>query len=198
MSDARLAAQMLLLQTSGCHNINLVSPSHVIPQILSALVNAVDQGLELPLVFNSGGYDGPEGLALLDGVIDIYMPDMKFSDSQVAKAYLGVSDYAEVNRAAVREMHRQVGDLVLDADGLARHGLLVRHLVLPDDLAGSEQTLAFLAGDISCNTYLNLMDQYRPCYRSADYPGLDRGPTRAELGQVRDLAKSFVLRRLAP
>ena len=197
MSDASLATQMLLLQTSGCHNINLVSPSHVIPQILSALVNAADQGLKLPLIFNSGGYDSTEGLSLLDGVIDIYMPDMKFADSKVAKAYLGVNDYAEVNRAAVREMHRQVGDLVLDTDGLAQHGLLVRHLVLPGNLAGSEQTLAFLAGDISRGTYLNLMDQYHPCHRSADYPGLDRRPTRAELGQVRALAKRFGLHRLA-
>jgi putative pyruvate formate lyase activating enzyme len=195
MTSASLAAQMLGLQASGCHNINFVSPSHVIAQILSALVIAVEQGLTLPLVFNSGGYDSLEGLALLEGVIDIYMPDMKFADSQQARPYLGVSDYAEVNRAAVREMHRQVGDLVLDETGLARRGLLVRHLVLPDDLAGSEKILAFLADQISRDTYLNLMDQYRPCYRANEYPGLDRRPTRTELRQARKLATRFGLHR---
>jgi len=195
MDDTTLAAQMLFLQSAGCHNINLVSPSHVIPQILSALVNAAGQGLKLPLVFNSGGYDSLEGLTLLDGVIDIYMPDMKFADSKVARPYLGISDYAEVNREAVREMHQQVGDLVLDAAGLARHGLLVRHLILPNNLAGSAQTLDFLAGEISCDTCLNLMDQYRPCYRADDYAGLERRPNRAELRQVRELAIGFGLHR---
>ena len=195
LDEATLAAQMLFLQASGCHNINLVSPSHVIPQILSALVKAAGQGLKRPLVFNSGGYDSLEGLALMDGVIDIYMPDMKFADSQIARPFLGVSDYAEANRAAVLEMHRQVGDLILDASGLARRGLLVRHLVLPDNLAGSEQTLAFLAGRISRDTCLNLMDQYRPCYHATDYRGLDRRPTGTELRQARELAVGFGLHR---
>ena len=195
MTSTSLATQMLALQANGCHNINFVSPSHVIPQILSALVIAAEQGLKLPLVFNSGGYDSIEGLNLLDGIIDIYMPDMKFADSQLAQNYLGVSNYAEVNCAAVREMHRQVGDLILDNAGLARRGLLVRHLVLPDNLAGSAKIFAFLADEISRDTYLNLMDQYRPCYRASEYPGLDRRPTRTELRQARNLAISYGLHR---
>ncbi len=196
MNAAALARQMLALQGAGCHNINLVSPSHVIPQVLAALALATDQGLTLPLVYNSGGYDSAEGLALMDGVIDIYMPDMKFADSRVAAPYLGVTDYAEVNRAAVREMHRQVGDLLLDGAGIARRGLLVRHLVLPGNLAGTDRILAFLARDISTDTWLNLMDQYRPCYRAGDYPELSRRPTGAELRAARATAKSLGLHRL--
>jgi len=196
MSSSSLAAQMLFLQASGCHNINFVSPSHVIQHILDALSIAAGQGLRLPLVYNSGGYDSPEGLALLDGVIDIYMPDMKFADSEVARPFLGVSDYAEVNRSTVREMHRQVGDLVLDDTGLAQRGLLVRHLVLPGNLAGTDKTLAFIAKEISPATYLNLMSQYRPCFHAAEYSGLDRRPTRAELREARDLARQLGLHRL--
>lgn len=191
-----LAAMMLELQGRGCHNINFVTPSHVVAQILTALTIAAGEGLRLPLVFNSGGYDSPEALALLDGVIDIYMPDMKFADSQVARKYSGVRDYAEVNRAAVREMHRQVGDLVLDETGIAQRGLLIRHLVMPENLAGTEQTLAFLAREISPDTYLNIMDQYRPCYRAGDSPPLDRRPTRAEFRAALDLAEKYGLHRL--
>lgn len=190
-----LAELMLGLQQAGCHNINLVTPSHVVAQILAAVEIAAERGLRLPLVWNSGGYDSPEALSLLDGVIDIYLPDMKFADSAVAAKYLGVRDYAEVNRAAVREMHRQVGDLVLDA-GIARRGLLVRHLVLPENLAGTDRILAFLAREISPDTYLNLMDQYRPCYRADEYPPLDRRPTRAETAAARALAEELGLRRL--
>jgi len=196
LDSPTLARQMLSLQAAGCHNINFVSPSHVIPQILAALVIAAEQGLRLPLVYNSGGYDSAEGLALLDGVIDIFMPDMKFSDSQTAQRYLGVDHYAEINRAAVREMHRQVGDLVLSETGIARRGLLVRHLVLPEDLAGSEKTLRFLAEEISQNTYLNIMDQYRPCFQARRFPGLDRHPTRQELKQAKSLAERLGLHRL--
>jgi putative pyruvate formate lyase activating enzyme len=195
-SDQRLAEMILGLQGQGCHNINFVSPSHVVAPVLSAVAIAAEQGLHLPLVWNSGGYDSPEALALLDGVIDLYMPDMKFADSTIAAPYLGVEDYAEVNRAAVREMHRQVGDLQLDAQGLARRGLLVRHLVLPDNLAGTDRILAFLARDISPATYLNLMDQYRPCYRAKEFPPLDRRPTRAEMATARALARRLGLERL--
>jgi putative pyruvate formate lyase activating enzyme len=140
-----LAAMMLDLQAQGCHNINFVSPSHVVAQILEATLIAARQGLRLPLVYNTGGYDSPEALALLDGVIDIYMPDMKYGDSAIAHRYSHVRDYWEVNRAAVREMHRQVGDLQLDENGLAYRGLLVRHLALPNGLAGTEKVLAFIA-----------------------------------------------------
>ena len=191
-----LAEQMLSLQAAGCHNINFVSPSHVIPQILSALALAAEHGLKLPLVYNSGGYDSAEGLALMDGVIDIYMPDMKFADSQVAAPYLGIGDYAEVNRAAVKEMHRQVGDLALDGANVARRGLLVRHLILPQDLAGTEQTLTFIAEQVSRDTYLNLMDQYRPCFHAHRFPGLDRRPKRGELQKARAIAKRLGLHRL--
>ena len=196
INDNVLADRMLSLQAAGCHNINLVSPSHVIPQILAALTIAAERGLKLPLVYNSGGYDSPEGLALMDGVIDIYMPDMKFSDSQLAAPYLGVSDYAEVNRSAVLEMHRQVGDLVLDEAKVARRGLLIRHLVLPEGLAGTEQTLTFIAEEVSRNTYLNLMDQYRPCFQASRFPGLDRRPNRSELHEARAIAKRLGLHRL--
>ena len=196
MDGKILADRMLSLQAAGCHNINFVSPSHVIPQILSALVVAAEQGLKLPLVYNSGGYDSPEGLALMDGVIDIYMPDMKFADSQLAAPYLGVSDYAEINRNAVLEMHRQVGDLALDETNIARRGLLIRHLILPEGLAGTEQTLTFIAEQVSRDTYLNLMGQYRPCFQASQLPGLDRRPNRSELHQVRVIAKRLGLHRL--
>ncbi len=193
-----LAAMMLDLQAMGCHNINLVSPSHVVAPTLEALAIAAVNGLRLPLVYNTGGYDSLETLALLEGVVDIYMPDMKFADSGVARPYTGVSDYAEVNRAAVREMHRQVGDLVLDGSGIAFRGLLVRHLVLPEGLAGTEATVAFLAREISPETYLNLMDQYRPCYRAAEFPGLDRRISKAEFAAAVAQAKRYGLCRLDP
>jgi len=192
----QLVDVMLELQDMGCHNINFVTPSHAVAQILDALARAAKRGLRLPIVYNTGGYDSPEALALLDGVVDIYMPDMKFADSRVAQTCLGVPDYAEVNFSAVREMHRQVGDLVLDRNGVARRGLLVRHLVLPGNLAGTDRILEFLAEDISTDTYLNLMGQYRPCYRADEYPPLDRRPTRDEMRQVRELARQLGLHRL--
>ena len=194
----RLAGMMLRLQAQGCHNINLVSPSHVVAQILEAVLVAAREGLRLPLVYNTGGYDSPEALALLDGVIDIYMPDMKYGDSEIARRYSRVRDYWEVNQAAVREMHRQVGDLRLDEQGLARRGLLVRHLVLPGDLANTEKVLAFVAEAISPNTYVNVMDQYRPCYRAYDLPPLDRPITVQEYRRALVAAKRHGLMRLDP
>jgi putative pyruvate formate lyase activating enzyme len=191
-----LARMMLTLQAQGCHNINLVSPSHVVAQIIQAVVSAARQGLRLPLVYNTGGYDSPEALALLDGIIDIYMPDMKYGDSRIARRYSKVRRYVEVNQAAVREMHRQVGDLVLDAHGIAQRGLLVRHLVLPGNLAGTEQVLAFLAQEISTDTYLNLMDQYHPCYRADENPPLDRPISTMEYNMTLALAKRHGLHRL--
>ena len=196
VDDRQLARLMLDLQGAGCHNINFVSPSHVIPQILAALVLAADHGLNLPLAFNSGGYDSPAGLSLLDGVIDIYMPDMKFADSEVAGRFLGVADYAQVNRTAVRAMHRQVGDLQLDSAGVARRGLLVRHLILPGKLAGTPQVLKFLAREISTETWVNLMDQYRPCYQAGHFPELDRRPSLRELRAAKQTAKRLGLHHL--
>ncbi|QXP84283.1 radical SAM protein [Methylococcus sp. ANG] len=191
-----LASMMLDLQAQGCHNINLVTPSHVVAQILEATLIAARQGLTLPLVYNTGGYDSPEALALLDGVIDIYMPDMKYGDSATAHRYSHVRDYWEVNRAAVQEMHRQVGDLRLDQEGLANRGLLVRHLVLPGGLANTEKVLAFIAREISPETYLNLMDQYHPCYRAGEYPELARPITPTEYQEALDIARRLGLTRL--
>ncbi len=196
LSAAELATLMLELQAAGCHNINLVSPSHVVAPVLAALSLAARRGLRLPLVYNSGGYDSPEALALLDGVIDIYMPDMKYADSAVAQRFSKVTDYAEVNQAAVREMHRQVGDLQLDERGLAQRGLLIRHLVLPENLAGTDRVVTFIAEQLSRNTYLNLMDQYRPCYRADRYPPLDRRLSRAEYVLALQWAAAAGLERL--
>jgi putative pyruvate formate lyase activating enzyme len=191
-----IAGMMLDLQRRGCHNINLVSPSHVVAQILAAVEIAAKAGLHLPLVYNTGGYDSPEALVLLDDVIDIYMPDMKYGDTQIARTHSKVRNYVEVNQSAVKEMHRQVGDLVLDKKGLALRGLLIRHLVLPGNLAASEKVLAFIANEISRNTYLNLMDQYSPCYRADEYPPLDRLITPEEFSSVLELANRYGLRRL--
>jgi putative pyruvate formate lyase activating enzyme len=195
-----LAAMMLELQSLGCHNINLVSPSHVVPQILAGVLVAAQAGLRLPLVYNSGGFDSMQMLRLLDGVIDIYMPDMKYSNPQMSLHYSRARRYPEVNRAAVREMHRQVGDLQIDAHGLARRGLLVRHLVLPNDLAGTAEIVRFLAQEISTNTYLNLMDQYRPAYNVRQYPNrftrLRRPITRQEYEAAVQMAHEAGLHRL--
>ena len=191
-----LARIMLNLQSRGCHNINLVSPSHVVAQVLAAVEIAADRGLRLPLVYNTGGYDSPEALGLLDGVVDIYMPDIKYARSTTARHYSRIREYAAINQAAVREMHRQVGDLVLDAAGLARRGLLIRHLVLPGLLDETAQVLAFIAREISRDSYLNLMDQYHPCYRAWDYPPLDRTLSSGEYRQALNLAEHFGLLRL--
>ncbi|MDJ0706118.1 MAG: hypothetical protein QNJ46_22835 [Leptolyngbyaceae cyanobacterium MO_188.B28] len=196
VGPAGIADMMLDLQAQGCHNINLVSPSHVVAQIIAAVHIAAKQGLRLPLVYNTGGYDSPEALTLLDGVIDIYMPDMKYGDSAFALKYSKTPNYVEVNQAAVKEMHRQVGDLVLDKTGVARHGLLVRHLILPENLSGTDKVLAFIAQEISLNTYLNLMDQYSPCYRADTHPPLDRPITRQEYRKALTLAEQYGLKRL--
>jgi putative pyruvate formate lyase activating enzyme len=192
-----LAAMMLDLQAQGCHNINFVSLSHVVAQILEAVLIAARHGLKLPLVYNTGGYDSSESLALLDGVIDIYMPDMKYGDSAIAHRYSHVRNYWEINQAAVREMHRQVGYLHLDENGLAYRGLLVRHLVLPNGLAGTEKVLAFIAREISTNTYLNLMDQYYPCYRAGEIPELSRPISKEEYREALDIARRLGLCRQA-
>jgi len=191
-----LAGMMLSLQAKGCHNINLVSPTHVVPYIVYALELAVSKGLYLPLVYNSGGYDSMETLKLLDGIIDIYMPDMKYSDERTAERLSGIKNYPKVNKAAVKEMHRQVGDLQIDAEGVAHRGLLVRHLVLPDRMAGTRDVVRFLAREISTNIYLNIMAQYRPCYKAFDIPQLARAVNRQEFLEAIDLAHQQGLYRL--
>jgi putative pyruvate formate lyase activating enzyme len=189
-----LAAMMLELQSMGCHNVNLVTPSHVVAQFLEALLLAARDGLRLPVVYNTGGYDSTEALRLLDGVVDIYMPDMKYGDSETAHRYSHVRRYVEVNRAAVREMHRQVGDLILDDSGVALRGLLVRHLVMPEDLAGTERVLDFLVREISPRTRVNVMGQYRPCYRAYDRPPIDRAPSAEEYARALEAARRYGVR----
>jgi len=191
-----LAGIMLELQERGCHNINLVSPTHVISQIIEAIYLAARKGLSLPIVYNTGGYDSIDTLELLDGVIDIYMPDMKYSADDPAERLSGVSDYPSVNTEAVREMHRQVGNLQLDSRGIALTGLLIRHLVLPAGLAGSRKVLGFVAREISRNTYLNIMDQYRPVYQAHKVPEIHRPVYREEYERVIELAAELGLKRL--
>jgi putative pyruvate formate lyase activating enzyme len=191
-----VAVMMLALQDQGCHNINLVSPTHVTPQILAAVLIAAQAGLRLPLVWNTGGYDSASTLALLDNVVDIYMPDIKYADEQVARQYSGIKNYPEINQAAIREMHRQVGDLVLDENGIAIRGLLVRHLVLPQGLAGTPEVSRFLAKEVSPDTYINVMDQYRPCYEAANLPPLDRSITRKEYKEAVEQVRRAGLHRL--
>jgi putative pyruvate formate lyase activating enzyme len=174
VSDDELARLMLTLQKQGCHNINFVTPSHVVPQILSALEIAISDGLAVPLVFNTGGYDRVATLKQLEGVFDIYMPDFKFWDPAVAQSACQAEDYPEVARQALIEMHRQVGDLQIDDSGVARRGLLIRHLVLPDGLAGTREIMRFIVQHISANSYVNVMSQYRPCGRAAEVKGLNQ------------------------
>jgi putative pyruvate formate lyase activating enzyme len=196
VSAEQLAAMMLELQEQGCHNINFVSPSHVVAQILAATLIAARAGLRLPLVYNSGGYDSAAALALLDGIIDIYMPDLKYADERTAKKYSKIPHYPAINQAAVKEMQRQVGDLVLDEHGIAQQGLLVRHLVMPNGFAGTGEIARFLAREVSVNTYINVMAQYRPCYKAGHYPELNRPPTRQELAQAQQAVLDAGLHRL--
>ena len=196
VSREGLAKIMLDLQAKGCHNINLVSPTHVVPHILDAVELAVTMGLHLPLVYNTGGYDSVETLKLLGGVIDIYMPDMKYSDEKTAEQLSGIKDYPKVNKAAVKEMHRQVGDLRRDKEGVAQRGLLIRHLVLPNGLAGTQKVVRFLAQEVSLNTYLNIMAQYHPCHKAFDVPLLSRPVNQPEFSEAIELAYQHGLDRL--
>jgi putative pyruvate formate lyase activating enzyme len=196
VSFADLAAMMLNLQQRGCHNLNFVTPSHQVYQILEALRLAIEGGLKLPLVYNTGGYDALKTLRILDGVIDIYMPDFKFWDPAVSAELCGVEDYPEIARQALGEMHRQVGDLVVDDDGVARRGLLVRHLVLPDGLAGTGEIMEFLAREISPRTYVNVMGQYHPCGRAYGHASLGRHLTALEHAEAQRLAQEAGLTRL--
>ena len=190
-----LANMMLQLQRAGCHNINFVTPTHFMPQILAALGAAIERGLTVPLVYNCGGYESLEALKLLDGVVDIYMPDAKYSNSAAAEELSGAPDYPERMRAAIAEMHRQVGDLVISDEGLAVRGLLVRHLVLPEDLAGTAEVMRFLAS-LSRDTYVNVMAQYRPCFRANEHPPMDRRITMQEYREAVQLALDAGLHRL--
>ncbi|ABK15147.1 radical SAM protein [Methanothrix thermoacetophila] len=189
----RLAGIMMHLQLTGCHNINLVTPTHVVPQILEALVIASEMGLSIPLVYNSGGYDSVDTLRLLDGIVDIYMPDAKYGSDEMAMRYSNAPGYVGVMKAAIKEMHRQVGDLVIE-NGIAVRGLLVRHLVLPDNLAGTDEVVRFIS-ELSKNTYINIMDQYRPEYRADRYRELSRRITLSEYREALRLARAAGLSR---
>ncbi|MBI4720388.1 MAG: radical SAM protein [Chitinivibrionia bacterium] len=191
-----LADMMMALQRFGCHNINVVTPTHYVPHILEALLLACETGLAIPIVYNSGGYESLETLALLDGVVDIYMPDFKYGDAADAKRYSDVDDYPRTARAALKEMHRQVGDLVLDGRGIAVKGLLVRHLVLPNNLAGTREALRFIAEEVSKETYVNIMDQYRPSFNAAQHADLARRITPEEFRRAVAMAGEFGLLRL--
>ncbi len=196
VSFERLAQMMVELQRLGCHNINFVSPTHFVPQILHALPIAIKEGLSIPLVYNTGGYDSIETLRLLDGIFDIYMPDFKYFQGDVARRYSQAPDYPKAARSALKEMYRQVGDLQMDDQGIALRGLLVRHLVLPEGLAGTKQVMHFLATEISSNTYVNIMDQYYPCGDIPSNSPLQRRITSEEFNQALEWAKEEGITRL--
>ncbi len=198
VSLPEFADMMLYLQGLGCHNINFVTPTHQVPQILAALEIAIPKGLKVPLVYNSGGYDSIKELKLCDGIFDIYMPDFKYGDSEPAKKYSKAVNYPEVAKEAFKEMWRQVNDLIINEEGIAERGLLVRHLILPNGLAGTSKVMHFLATEISKNTYVNIMDQYRPCGRANEYPELRRIITFDEYKKAIKTALDEGLRRGFP
>ena len=197
VSAVRLAEMMLELQAMGCHNVNWVTPEHVVPQILEALPHAVAAGLRLPIVYNTSSYDSLDSLRLLDGVVDVYMPDLKLLSPGHARRYLKRADYPDVALATIREMHRQVGDLVLDEHGLAKRGLILRHLVMPGRSDETEAILEFVAGELGTGCYVNLMAQYRPSGkvgRNGEYAEIDRGVHREEYEHALAAAAGLGLR----
>jgi putative pyruvate formate lyase activating enzyme len=192
-TPGELACQMLWLQEQGCHNLNLVTPTHFMPQILKALGIAKERGFSLPVVYNTSGYDSVEALRFLDGVVDIYLPDMRYSDNQAALKYSIAPYYAEVNRAAVKEMYRQVGNLVVDTNGIAQRGLIIRHLVLPGGLSGTESIMKFLAEEISKDVYISLMSQFFPAYKATTMKELSRRITTDEYEAARQVMENYGL-----
>lgn len=190
-----LASMMIYLQNRGCHNINFVTPTHFTPQIVDALIIAREKGLEIPLVYNCGGYESVDTLKLLDKIIDIYMPDIKYSSNENALKYSGASDYWNVVKKAIKEMHRQVGDFIISSNGIAKRGLLIRHLVLPNNIAGSKKVLEFIANEISKNSYVNIMDQYRPAYLASKFSELNRPIYEREYEEVINFARQIGLYR---
>jgi putative pyruvate formate lyase activating enzyme len=195
MMPEELAKIMINLQNMECHNINFVSPTHIVPQILEALEIAIENGLNLPLVYNSNGYDEVHTLKLLDGIIDIYMPDFKYGDDEMAEKYSGIKNYFNTAGMAIKEMQRQVGDLIIE-NGIAKKGLIIRHLVLPENIAGSEKVIKFIAENISKNVYLNIMLQYRPEYKAYKFKELNRSISMDEYEKVIDFAKKYGLERV--
>lgn len=197
VSIQELSSAMTRLQRMGCHNINFVSPTHQAAQIVEALPAAIENGLDVPLVYNCGGYESIETLKLLEGIFDIYMPDIKYSDNGIASKFSKAPLYADEAKKAVLEMQRQVGDLVTDENGVAVKGLIIRHLVLPENLAGTKDVMEFIANEISPDAYVNLMDQYRPLYDAYEHKGLSRQITAKEFEEAVKMAMDAGLRRLA-
>ena len=189
---------MLELQDQGCHNINFVTPEHVVPQVIEAVAVAVDRGLSLPIVYNTSAYDALESIALMDGIVDIYMPDFKYWSAERSRTYLKAENYPEAARSVIGTMHQQVGPLVVDDQGLARRGLIVRHLVMPGALEETRAILQWIAERLGRETYVNLMDQYYPAGKvsAAQYPELNRRLSCRELGEARAIARELGLRRL--
>ena len=196
ISFEKLADIMLSLQKEGCHNINFVTPTHQMPMILRSLLIASEKGLNIPVVYNCGGYESLHAIEILDGIVDIYMPDFKYRDPAMALKYSKAEDYPQSAMAAIKEMHRQVGDLVTDQRGIAMRGLLVRHLVLPEGIAGTSGVVKFLAEEISKNTYINVMDQYHPCFKAFDHPPLNRRITPQEYADAVQIAIDGGLKRI--
>jgi putative pyruvate formate lyase activating enzyme len=196
ISFEELAEMMIELQNFGCHNINFVTPTPQVPAILKSLEIAIEKGLKIPLVYNTSSYDSLEVLKLLDGIFDIYLPDAKYSDDKIAQKCSNALNYFETMKSAIKEMYRQVGDLVINEKGIAVRGLIVRHLVLPNNLAGSEKIFKFIINEISKNTFLNIMDQYWPAYKAHQYPELSRRITEKEFQEAINLAKKFGLKRI--
>ena len=197
VSPEDLAAMMLDLQNRGCHNINFVTPEHVVPQILEALPLAVQMGLRLPLVYNTGAYDSMESIRMMEGIVDIYMPDFKYWSNKRSQKYLKAKDYPEIARIVIKEMHRQVGDLVLDENGLTKRGVLLRHLVMPEGLEDAENIMQYLSKEISADTYLNIMAQYFPAGKVNEikYQEINRRPNSQELATVEQIARQYGLYR---
>ncbi|MEW6674041.1 MAG: radical SAM protein [Thermodesulfobacteriota bacterium] len=199
IEDEDLAGLMLFLQQVGCHNINLVTPTHVMPNILKAVQLAGRKGLRLPLVYNTSGYERLEILELLNGIVDIYLPDLKYMDPKQARTYSsGAADYPEVTQQAIIEMHRQVGTHQTDADGIARRGLMIRHLVMPNRVAGTEQFVRWVARSLPRSTYVNIMPQYHVAYRAFEFPQIARGITVEEFLEAMDWAETYGLTNLDP
>lgn len=190
-----LAEGMMELQRIGCHNINFVTPTHFVPQLVRSLKTSIEMGLNIPIVYNCGGYESISTIRMLEGIVDIYMPDIKYSDPDHSERYSSAPDYFLRCREAVEEMHRQVGDLIVDEDGIAQRGLLIRHLILPNHIAGSRRVLKFIAGEISQESYVNIMFQYRPMFRASDYQKLDRRPSIEEFMETVQMARELGLRR---
>lgn len=195
ISPSGMARATIRLQETGCHNVNFVTPTHFAPQIVASLPEAIKMGLHVPIVYNCSGYESLEVVRLLDGVIDIYMPDAKYMDEKYSKRFSNASDYPEVLRKILKEMHRQVGDLAINSKGIAERGLLIRHLVMPGGVASSEAVLRFIAEEISVHSYVNIMDQYRPEYRAHEYPEINRRIAHKEYLEAIQMARRFQLYR---